>query len=134
MSFDPNDFRGETAAEYHADLTRIDEARRAAAARSHDIAALRTGYTTFVQQFASAADRLYIDAAFIALEHLEGDAYEIAYGALDEKIDALDRAADAERSALLRMPGGIENAVALAWDGWLGAQRIAASLAGKAAA
>jgi len=98
-------------AEHAEEFARI-EAARARAARLADIAELRAGYTTFVQQFAGEADRLYIDAAFIALEYLEGEDYENAWGALDEKIDALDRAADAGRQAAA-------NPVTIALEGWL---------------
>jgi hypothetical protein len=109
--------------EAHAADYAETQARRAKAVRAVEIAELRAGYTDFVANFAGAADRLYIDAAFIALEHLEGDAYDIAFAGLDEKIDALDRAADPERAVFLRNP------VIAAFDGWIEAQAFARKVA-----
>ncbi|HEV8500420.1 MAG TPA: hypothetical protein VGR63_02500 [Casimicrobiaceae bacterium] len=115
---------------YHYEREQAALARTAAArAIARDIADLRAAYTVFVQQFASAAERDAVEAGFAALQAADpiGDssAYEDAVASLDQLIDAIDRRADAERAALLALPGAIANPVALAVDGWLNAQRAA---------
>ena len=103
-------------------------AARCEAKRAHDMVYLRGAWTAQISDFATAAERAEVAAAFAAIEAISFDdyedelAYEDAFGALDVLIDGLQTAAE-----LAAAPAA--DPVHAALDGWVSSQRIAAQLA-----